>query len=142
MSKTRSKASAAHCRARGSSKDRARRLDWLMREWEADIEGVVRCFRCGLLLLRGQVTIDRIVPGALGGGYQRNNIRPACLDCNHLLGELLHSRLTATREADAIAKAARNAARRQARMAKRQANAVVSRPDGSYLANDNYERGT
>lgn len=37
-----------------------------------------RCYRCGKLLHDGTLTVDRIIPGAHGGTYARNNIRPAC----------------------------------------------------------------
>lgn len=42
----------------------------------------VRCYRCGDLLTEAEMTIDRIIPGHLGGTYRRNNIRPACGVCN------------------------------------------------------------
>ena len=45
-----------------------------------------RCFRCGDLLVDGTLTVDRIIPGCQGGTYRRNNIRPACGDCNSETG--------------------------------------------------------
>jgi len=38
------------------------------------------------------LTVDRIVPGVLGGTYRRNNIRPACGTCNSETGGALASR--------------------------------------------------
>lgn len=37
-----------------------------------------RCYRCGILLHDGTITVDQIKPKALGGTYRRENIRPAC----------------------------------------------------------------
>jgi hypothetical protein len=69
--------------ARGSSYTRRARRRWLVATYQADEgEGFCRCFRCGQLLTVDTVTIDRIVPGCLGGKYVRNNIRPACGRCN------------------------------------------------------------
>jgi hypothetical protein len=45
-----------------------------------------RCYRCGLLMHEGTLTVDRIIPGCQGGTYRRNNIRPACGDCNSETG--------------------------------------------------------
>jgi len=45
-----------------------------------------RCYRCGVLLTVETLTVDRIIPGALGGRYVRNNIRPACAPCNSITG--------------------------------------------------------
>lgn len=45
----------------------------------------VRCFRCGKLCDWASVEIDRIKPGAEGGRYHRNNIRPVCEPCNKKL---------------------------------------------------------
>lgn len=45
-----------------------------------------RCYRCGDLLTVETVTVDRIIPGCKGGTYRRNNIRPACGDCNSETG--------------------------------------------------------
>lgn len=79
--------------ASGSSYDRARRRAWLVDVfgWRLpDGTGVVCCYRCEVPLLEhddpeapGQsLTVDRIVPGALGGRYVQGNIRPACAPCN------------------------------------------------------------
>jgi 5-methylcytosine-specific restriction endonuclease McrA len=74
---------------RGSSKDRARRRQYLVRTYEADVAGKCRCYRCGALLTEETVTVDRIVPGCLGGRYVRENIRPACSACNTETGSTL-----------------------------------------------------
>jgi 5-methylcytosine-specific restriction endonuclease McrA len=74
---------------RGNSKDRAKRRLYLVRAYEADVAGKCRCYRCGELLTAETVTVDRIVPGCLGGRYVRENIRPACIDCNTETGSAL-----------------------------------------------------
>lgn len=97
--------------ARGSSKDRAARKQWLLDTYRADVDvledawvGVVavphgegqkacRCYRCGGLLTMFTVTVDRIIPGCQGGTYRRSNIRPACGPCNSETGARLgHAR--------------------------------------------------
>lgn len=92
--------------AAGSSEDRRRRKAWLVETYRADVdlketafmtfatplgEGTpaCRCYRCGTLLTVETVTVDRIIPGALGGTYARNNIRPACAPCNTHTGAKL-----------------------------------------------------
>lgn len=94
--------------ARGSARDRAARRAWLMTAYQADVPGLCRCFRCGVLLfnpddypgaewiwtlvatVQAQIarplTVDRIVPGCQGGTYRRSNIRPACAACNSSTG--------------------------------------------------------
>lgn len=54
-----------------------------------------RCYRCGCLLTIDTLTVDRIKPGALGGTYARNNIRPACSPCQTLTGNDLKAQLRA-----------------------------------------------
>lgn len=76
--------------ARGSSADRARRRDYLLRTFESDAgPGTCRCYRCGCVLTGEDVTVDRIVPGCQGGRYRRANIRPACGRCNSAAGATL-----------------------------------------------------
>lgn len=53
---------------------------------KTDMPGYCRCYRCGEYLSDLTVTVDRIVPGAKGGKYTRNNIRPACATCNSVTG--------------------------------------------------------
>lgn len=69
---------------RGNTTDRQRRREWLLKTYASNIEGqpTCRCYRCGVLLTEATMTIDRILPGKAGGGYRRNNIRPACGPCN------------------------------------------------------------
>lgn len=86
---------------RGSSYDRRTRRAWLIKAYASNIEGYVRCYRCGCLLYNEDdvdpgwaakvrdafpLTIDRIVPGIHGGTYCRTNIRPACGPCNSETG--------------------------------------------------------
>lgn len=98
--------------SRGSVLTRLRRRTWLVETYRADVdlefqpwhvfqhptelgkgEPACRCYRCGRLLSVDTVTVDRIIPGCLGGTYRRNNIRPACSGCNSSTG----GRLGATR---------------------------------------------
>lgn len=74
---------------RGNSADRAARRRYLVRAYESDVPGHCRCYRCGGLLTEDTVTVDRIVPGCEGGTYRRENIRPACSDCNQETGSAL-----------------------------------------------------
>lgn len=69
---------------RGSARDRRRRKLWLLAEFGDGI--TAPCFRCDLPLLYSTLTVDRINPGARGGRYTRDNIRPACKPCNTELG--------------------------------------------------------
>lgn len=87
---------------RGNVHERRRRRAWLVQVYRADVDqpdqmglsllplgvGVpaCRCYRCGVLLTEETVTVDRIIPGAHGGTYRRNNIRPACQPCNSSTG--------------------------------------------------------
>lgn len=63
-----------------------------------------RCYRCGRLLVaetsdpRHKVSPDRIRPGCEGGTYRRENLRPACIDCQTRTGSALgHARRALTR---------------------------------------------
>ncbi len=101
--------------ARGSAKDRAARRAWLLVTWRADHDVIeieladgqeplivavehgqgelaCRCYRCGRLLVERTLTVDRILPGCLGGTYRRSNIRPACGACNSETGGALARR--------------------------------------------------
>jgi hypothetical protein len=88
---------------RGSSKDRAARKWYLLKAYASNVDftrttytdlwgyrvehlPTCRCYRCGELLTFDTVTVDRIIPGCKGGKYVRNNIRPACGDCNSITG--------------------------------------------------------
>jgi 5-methylcytosine-specific restriction endonuclease McrA len=73
--------------ARGNTRDRLRRREYLLRVFQADAgPGTCRCYRCGKVLDIDTVTVDRIVPGCHGGTYRRDNIRPACAHCNSATG--------------------------------------------------------
>lgn len=78
---------------RGNTRDRLARRKWLVTKFRANRdyhgEPACRCYRCGVLLTEASVTVDRIVPGAHGGTYRRNNIRPACGPCNSETGALI-----------------------------------------------------
>jgi 5-methylcytosine-specific restriction endonuclease McrA len=78
--------------ARGGSPERRRRRQWLV-ETFGDGEHVA-CFRqcspkCLYVLDVHTVSADRIVPGALGGTYRRENLQPACGPCQSYSGGLL-----------------------------------------------------
>lgn len=75
--------------ARGNTRDRAARRKYLLTTWASNVEGRCRCWRCGVLLEESTLTVDRIVPGALGGSYTRDNIRPSCRGCNSETGGAL-----------------------------------------------------
>lgn len=97
---------------RGSNLERARRRAWLVETFRANVDVIVipfdppvttetlrgmgipacRCYRCGKLLTVDTVTVDRVVPGAHGGTYRRNNIRPACGSCNSSTGATIRKK--------------------------------------------------
>jgi 5-methylcytosine-specific restriction endonuclease McrA len=103
----------------GNSTDRRRRKAWLVDTYRADVDVVAatypvvrprvrtvslgrgvpacRCYRCGTLLTVETVSVDRIVPGCLGGTYRRDNIRPACAWCNSSTGGKLTGKGTGKR---------------------------------------------
>lgn len=82
---------------RGSVHSRRARRAWLVEQHGWPELGLVCCFRCGVPLLQdpdpeapGQsVSVDRILPGVLGGTYGRDNIRPCCEPCNTEMGSAL-----------------------------------------------------
>lgn len=76
--------------ARGSSRDRRRRRQWLLDTFGNGV--TCPCHFCGELVDDSTITVDRIVPGADGGRYTRDNIRPACSGCNTLEGAKLGAR--------------------------------------------------
>lgn len=72
---------------RGNTRDRDARRKWLLKTYQSSAgPGTCRCYHCGLVLTESTVTVDRIIPGAQGGTYRRNNIRPACGKCNSATG--------------------------------------------------------
>jgi 5-methylcytosine-specific restriction endonuclease McrA len=79
---------------RGSAEDRRRRKQWLLDTFGDGVE--VMCHlevsdQCLMVLTFETLTVDRVVPGCLGGRYTRDNIRPACGPCqDHQGGKLAH----------------------------------------------------
>lgn len=74
---------------RGSSETRRRRRQYLLDTFGDGIE--VMCHlevsdECIMVLDIGTVSVDRIMPGRSGGGYDRGNIQPACLPCQSVQG--------------------------------------------------------
>jgi 5-methylcytosine-specific restriction endonuclease McrA len=69
---------------RGGSEARRRRKLWLLTEFGDGTKAP--CWGCGDKVDYDTITVDRIVPGIDGGTYARENIRPACEDCNILDG--------------------------------------------------------
>ena len=112
-----------HSNDRGSAEDRRRRVAWLISTFASNITGFARCYRCGKLLfnlndppasvfqldtgeystsieLVEPLTVDRIIPGCRGGKYRRDNIRPACWECNVVhTGSITRKVGTVTRKA-------------------------------------------
>lgn len=81
---------------RGSCYDRQARKRWLLKSWDADLgTDACRCADCGEVLAYDTVQADRIVPGALGGRYTRDNIQPMCGPCNIRWGNVLRDWLAA-----------------------------------------------
>lgn len=68
-------------------------LSWQLveRSQSVPIEGKTRCYACGTLLDETTVTVDRIIPGAKGGRYVDENVRPSCATCNSATAVLAKS---------------------------------------------------
>lgn len=84
-----------------SAYDQVEMLAMLDEDAHIDLVGVepaCRCFRCGKLLTLATLTVDRIVPGYLGGRYRCDNVRPACERCNNHLSKI-QKKLAAERRA-------------------------------------------
>jgi hypothetical protein len=64
--------------SRGSSEDRRRRRKYVIDTFGDGVTARCSFDGCTVMLTVDTVTIDRIKPGALGGRYTRDNIRPAC----------------------------------------------------------------
>lgn len=62
----------------------------------------VQCYRCPRILVYATMEVDRIVPGVLGGRYRRDNIRPACSDCNIETGNEVRDLLAAGADPDEL----------------------------------------
>jgi hypothetical protein len=64
--------------SRGSSEDRRRRRRFLLDTFGDGTTAPCSFDGCPEVLTFETITVDRIIPGALGGRYTRDNIRPAC----------------------------------------------------------------
>lgn len=102
---------------RGTTAQRRARKERMMADWRADVDVIatvwrhpmvpawvvvtiheevplglgtpaVRCWRCGDLLTIDSLTVDKRVPDCEGGTYADDNIRPACLSCNSITGNM------------------------------------------------------
>lgn len=80
---------------RGSVYSRRARKWWLLKKFESEKfgPGWTHCYRCLALLSYPTLTVDRILPGCLGGTYRRDNIRPCCAFCNSSTGSVLARRM-------------------------------------------------
>lgn len=95
--RTRTHRGTSNTNDRGSSFSRRARREWMMNEFR-QADGTVRCYveTCQMILVNtgswraaNYMTVDRIKPGAEGGRYTRDNIRPACGHCNSETGQQL-----------------------------------------------------
>ncbi len=73
--------------SRGGSRARARRRQYLVDTFGDGTK--VDCVHCGTTLDVNTVSSDRVIPGALGGTYKRENLAPSCLPCNSREGAKL-----------------------------------------------------
>ncbi len=71
----------------GSAYDRRARKAWLLVTFGDGY--TAPCFFCAFEVDWHTLTVDRIIPGILGGTYRRDNIRPACGSCNSIDGNKL-----------------------------------------------------
>lgn len=63
---------------------------YLLKEYGNGVEVVcaLKLVCDGKTLTQATVTLDRIIPGLVGGRYSNANIQPACIDCNYARGVL------------------------------------------------------
>lgn len=90
------KRGTSNSNARGSTTDRRRRKVWLLATFSPELgPDKVVCEEdgCTEILTYETMTVDRILPGALGGRYTRDNIRPMCEPCNIWRGLQLREQL-------------------------------------------------
>lgn len=83
---------------RGSAADRRARKQWLLDTFGDGTEAMCHLElsdRCEMVVTLATISVDRIVPGHLGGRYTRDNIQPACKPCNDVQG----GRITAGKRA-------------------------------------------
>ena len=75
--------------SRGNVRDRERRRYWLLAAF-GDGKTAPCALRLGpdclVTVTELTITVDRIIPGYLGGRYVRDNIRPACSPCQNRQG--------------------------------------------------------
>lgn len=76
-----------------------------------------RCYRCGVLCTFETAERDRVRPGARGGQYVDENIRPCCSSCNTITGNELKAELAKERAEAAARKRARRERERARRIA-------------------------
>lgn len=70
---------------RGSSYARRARKIWLLLTFNPELgpDKAMCAYECGTIVTFETITVDRFpIRGADGGRYTRDNIRPACGDCN------------------------------------------------------------
>jgi hypothetical protein len=84
MSRSADRRSTSNSNTRGSSAARRRRRQWLVEQFGDGVH--VACYlqqsrHCLYVLDETNVSPDRLVLGADGGGYRQGNIQPACLPC-------------------------------------------------------------
>lgn len=73
-----------HTNARGNSRDRAARRQWLLNTYGNGV--MAPCWECRTPVTDKTLVVDRIVPGKDGGRYVRGNIRPQCHPCSRVQG--------------------------------------------------------
>lgn len=94
MTRPASRRGTTNANTRGSSADRRARKTWLLEMYGDGQEApcsLELSDRCLVFVTFSTISVDRIVPGRLGGTYRRENIRPACEPCQSLQGgQLAH----------------------------------------------------
>ena len=80
------KARACNGGDRGSAAARRSRKGYLLTVW-GDGETCACIYGCGTVLSFATVEADRIIPGTSGGSYRRENVIPACRQCNSRRGD-------------------------------------------------------
>lgn len=73
--------------SRGNTRDRLARKLFLLTKFGDGVR--CACWECGTLVALATIVVDRIIPGAEGGTYRRNNIRPHCSICSQRQGGIL-----------------------------------------------------
>lgn len=91
---------------RGGAPARRKRKCWML-SWFGDGISCL-CYRCEKVLLYSTMEVDKIIPQALGGTYERDNIRPVCGPCNRDTGNALKVLLRAKVNKRTILRMCRN----------------------------------